>query len=321
MCEAVRFLVLGDMGTGTPDQYQVAAAASDVSREMGCTFGLGLGDNIYEYGVRSAYDRQFVDKFELPYRALRMPIYQVLGNHDNSSDVTEGDGRQNSNGDYQVAYHYRTDRLSTMWQMPARYYTFRLGPVQFFALDTNPLMGVDALWPATYGLAQSLWLEQALACSTAQWKIVFGHHPFQSNGFHGDAGQYDQLPGEGSVVRQLLEEQVIGKADLYLAGHDHNLMWLAPQACHGKTELVVCGAAGRTGPLIDAERNPTLFQTADTLGFSVFEIAGSMLRGIFYDGTGTKLFEHTVFQSEEPGRDRERLLYESSASPLAAFLE
>ncbi|MBA3945388.1 MAG: metallophosphoesterase [Herpetosiphonaceae bacterium] len=316
----VRFLVMGDTGTGTPEQYQVAAAATSISRNLGCDFILGLGDNIYEFGVRSAYDTQFENKFEQPYRELNVPFYFVLGNHDNSSDLLEGDGRQNCNGNYQVAYHYRKDRLSNKWQMPARYYTFRYGPVQFFALDTNPLMGVDPYWPAAYSAAQRLWLEQALTTSTAAWKIVYGHHPYRSNGFHGDAGSYDQMPGEGQGVRQFLEQSVLGKADLYLAGHDHNLMWLTPKPSHGNTQLVICGAGGRTGPLIDPQRNPTFFQTNDSLGFAWFEIAGRTLHSIFYNGEGNQLFEHTVLQSEptvvDMGHQRTR-----SPFPVSAHLQ
>ncbi len=299
----VRFLVMGDSGTGTPEQYQVAKAATAVIRKLGCDFVLGLGDNIYEFGVRSAYDTQFESKFEQPYHELQLPFYFVLGNHDNSSDLLEGDGRQNRNGNYQVAYHYRKDRTSDKWQMPARYYTFRYGPVQFFALDTNPLMGADPHWPALYNTAQRLWLEQALITSTAAWKIVVGHHPYSSNGFHGDAGSYDDIPGEGQGVRHFLEHSVLGKADLYLAGHDHNLMWLTPKPRHGKTQLIICGAAGRTGPLIEPQRNPTFFQTADTLGFAWFEIAGRTLHSSFYDGTGRQLFEHSVLQAESPVSD------------------
>jgi hypothetical protein len=46
-----RFIALGDGGTGTLAQYQVAAAAKTVCDQKGCDFALYLGDNIYEVGV------------------------------------------------------------------------------------------------------------------------------------------------------------------------------------------------------------------------------------------------------------------------------
>ena len=45
----VRFIAVGDTGTGKEGQYQVANAIEKVCAAHGCDFALGLGDNIYEY--------------------------------------------------------------------------------------------------------------------------------------------------------------------------------------------------------------------------------------------------------------------------------
>ena len=59
--------------------------------------------------------------------------------------------------------------------MPAAYYTFQAGAVQFFALDTDLISE-----------AQLRWLTESLDKSVATWKVVYGHHPIYSAGQHED---------------------------------------------------------------------------------------------------------------------------------------
>ena len=101
---AVSFIAIGDTGTGEEKQYKVAAAMKEVCDELGCDFALGLGDNIYETGVDSVDDVQFIDKFEKPYADVDFPFYMTLGNHDNG--WLSGDGLDNDKGEFQVDYHY-----------------------------------------------------------------------------------------------------------------------------------------------------------------------------------------------------------------------
>lgn len=298
----VRLLVLGDTGTGGAGQYEVAAAARAVCAARGCDAALVNGDNIYDNGVDSAYDPQFETKFERPYADFGRPFYMALGNHDNGGVVGDGDGSENYKGDFEVAYHYRTDRSSAQWQMPARYYTVRLGPVQLWALDTNPLMyygglplpgepvwtGVDPL-----GAQQLRWLQGSLAASDARWKFAFAHHPYISNGQHGDAGTYEGVPTLGLGVKVFLEQGMCGAADVYFAGHDHDLQWLQPTAACGATQFIVSGAGAKTRPLADPEAHPAWFQLGDTLGFAWVEVAGDTFTAAFYDGTGTLRFERS----------------------------
>jgi tartrate-resistant acid phosphatase type 5 len=99
----VRFIAVGDTGTGKEGQYQVADAIEKVCAAQGCDFALGLGDNIYESGVDSVDDVQWLDKFEKPYENLDFPFYMTLGNHDNS--YFAGGGLDNTKGELQVDYH------------------------------------------------------------------------------------------------------------------------------------------------------------------------------------------------------------------------
>ncbi|KAK9119201.1 hypothetical protein Scep_017294 [Stephania cephalantha] len=57
-------------------------------------------------------------------------------------------------------------------------------------------------------------LKQALSESTAEWKIVVGHHAIRSIGFHGNTSE---------LIKQLLPILNENNVDLYMNGHDHCL--------------------------------------------------------------------------------------------------
>jgi 3',5'-cyclic AMP phosphodiesterase CpdA len=44
-----------------------------------------------------------------------------------------------------------------------------------------------------YNRVQRDWLKDALAKSTAQWRFAMGHHPYVSNGLHGNAGAWQHI--------------------------------------------------------------------------------------------------------------------------------
>ncbi len=313
---SVRFVAFGDAGTGSERQIAVGEAMGEVCRARGCDFALELGDNFYVSGVSSADDEQFQSKFEIPYVSLEVPVYVVLGNHDNGF---VGEGSDNSKGEHQVDYHYLAGRSSEKWRMPARYYNFSapLGSsapfAEFFALDSNPLTATvsDPLpqWNfASYGAEQQAWLSDALEASQARWKIALGHHPYVSNGLHGNAGSYasvlvpiaERIPitpllpttallpitnllpitAFGKPWKDLLEATICRQGvDLFLAGHDHDLQWLKPVQSCGKTHFIVSGAAEGPRPFGDAARNPNYWQIDNTLGFFWFELTEEQMTG------------------------------------------
>lgn len=276
--EVVRFVAMGDGGEGNDNQYRNADAIEAVCAEKGCDFVLYMGDNFYNDGVSSVDDEQFQTKFELPYADLDLPFYVVLGNHDYGS-LSIWEYKAN----YEVEYSDHSDK----WYLPDRYYTVTHGPVQLFALDTNDVM----IWG---GSDQQTWLNAELAASTATWKIAFGHHPYHSNGQHGNAGEYEGyswLPiANGATVKDFIEESLCEHVDLYLAGHDHNRQWLEP-ACG--MELVVSGAAAKTTGL-EGRGNTTYFEDDTEPGFVRFEIRGNEMLGEFYGIDGVLDYSRTV---------------------------
>ncbi|MBD0328320.1 MAG: metallophosphoesterase, partial [Pyrinomonadaceae bacterium] len=134
------------------------------------------------------------------------------------------------------------------FNMTGRYYTFSQGRAQFFALDTNQ---------GKHFNDQLTWLETSLAQSSADWKIVFGHHPVFSSGMHGS----DRTLGE--ALTPILERHGV---QLYLCGHDHN--YERTVALEGVTYLV-CGNGARLRPV---NSSPWTAYAASRLGFTVFEV-------------------------------------------------
>lgn len=302
--QIVRFIAIGDMGTGKDGQYKVSAAIKEICDARGCDFALGLGDNIYEKGVDGKNDIQFETKFEDPYANLDMPFYMTLGNHDNTW-ISGGDGLNNDRGEAQVEYHYRKDRVSDKWQMPARYYQFNAPQnvdnplVSFFSMDSTPLAGVtDAdieYNQFAYKKRQGNWLKDSIKQSTSPWKIAFAHHSYRSNGRHGNAGLYDYLPGHGLFYKNMVKDNVCDKVDVIIAGHDHDLQLLKPVSSCGKTYHMVSGAGAKSRGFGNANRNESYWQKDNSLGFFYVEIEGDELRTTAYtvhDVSGEYTAEH-----------------------------
>ncbi|WP_414728937.1 metallophosphoesterase [Zhongshania aliphaticivorans] len=300
----VRMILLGDSGSGSEGAYAVGRAVAKVCAVRGCDLVLGLGDNIYESGVSSALDPQFEEKFELPFAPIDLPFYFVLGNHDNSG-FFGGDGANNAKGDFEVDYHYRdsqhpdSPRQTSRWKMPSRYYRFTNGGeaatplVEFFGIDSNQIAGGfpdsnENYSYNNYGLVQAQWLKSAMASSKAKWKIVFAHHPYISNGSHGNAGNYDGAPAfiapvlAGERYKAFVEETLCDKADFFFAGHDHDLQWLMPVASCGKTGFILSGAASKTRSLEHRDDNPVFYEKGDSYGFVWVEIKGDKMVGEIY---------------------------------------
>lgn len=145
---SVRFAVIGDTGSGTSSQTQLAEVLNRTRAAFPFEFALMLGDNLY--GSEDAND--YASKFEIPYKTLLdggVKFYAALGNHDRS-----------------------TQRLYKNFNMGGKeFYTFKSGNVRFFALNSNYM-----------DKTQLQWLDAELAKSGSDWKICFFHHPIYSSG-------------------------------------------------------------------------------------------------------------------------------------------
>lgn len=274
------FAAIGDGGKGNAEAKKIGDAVAAKCLASGCDFVQLLGDNIYDDGAESISDSQWQTKFEQPYAAVDLPFWVVLGNHDYGGS---GAGYEEKKADVQVAY----SQTSKKWKLPARYYHHVEGPAELFALDTNAQMyGKDG--------QQRDDVAAWLAASASPWKIALGHHPYLSNGKHGDAGNYDGIPAfvpiaSGKNVKEFAEDVLCGQVDLYLTGHDHSRQWLKT-TCQG-TELVVAGAGSGTTEL--PGKTPAYFQ-AKTIGFVYVEIYPTTLSITMIDGDGHEEYTRTL---------------------------
>jgi len=148
---SVRFLVIGDGGTGDKSQYEVGAQMIRYHQRFPFTFAILLGDNIYG----SERPQDFTKKFERPYKALLdagVEFHAALGNHDDPNQK-----------------FYKPFNLGGQ-----RYRTFKKGNARFFVLDSNYL-----------DPEQIAWLEKELAASGSDWKIAYFHHPLYTTARRG----------------------------------------------------------------------------------------------------------------------------------------
>ena len=89
---ALVFLTVGDWGMRLPSAKAVAKQMGLWAELHGAAFVVSVGDNFYPYGVKDVHDRQFETTFERMYsaKALQIPWYLVLGNHDYAFNGRKG---------------------------------------------------------------------------------------------------------------------------------------------------------------------------------------------------------------------------------------
>jgi 3',5'-cyclic AMP phosphodiesterase CpdA len=243
--DRVSFAAVGDNGSGGRQAMAVAERMAETYRAR--PFGLValLGDICY-YG-------SFEDRYEDVFRRPMTPLIEAgvsfelaIGNHD--VDLHHSD-----EGLAEIEAELRL--LGT----PGRYYTSSHGPADFFYLDSS-VPGVFG----DEGSAQLEWLDDALASSTNQWKIVALHHPPYSSGEHGST------PGFEDVLQPVLARRHV---DLVLAGHDHHYERTRP--LDGITYVVSGGGCKTT----EVGRSDFTATAESTLQFLHVEIVGDRLTG------------------------------------------
>ena len=186
---SLKFLVIGDMGTGDRPQYEVAQQMLNLRAKWRYENVLMVGDNMY--GPERPSD--YASKFERPYAALLndgVNFRAALGNHDE-----------------------REQRLYKHFNMEGKsYYTWkpREEDVRFFFLEST--------YPDE---AQLKWMQTELAASKERWKIALFHHPpYSSGGRHGS-----NIPIRRAWEPLFLQHNV----SVIFNGHEHFYERIKPQ--------------------------------------------------------------------------------------------
>jgi len=187
--DSLKFVVLGDWGSGEPGQFELAKQMVALHARFKYDLVVTVGDNIY--GAERPQD--LAARFERPYKPLLdagVKFRAALGNHD---------GREQRNYDL----FGMEDRL---------YYSHKpsRGSVRFYALETS------------YMLPEQLkWLEEELKSHTDEWKIVHMHHAIYSSARHHGTILALRKSLEPLFVRY--------NVSVVFQGHDHTYERTKPQ--------------------------------------------------------------------------------------------
>ncbi|HUQ95880.1 MAG TPA: metallophosphoesterase [Bryobacteraceae bacterium] len=255
--KSVRFAVIGDSGTGGRPQYELAARLVKVQEKFPFEFVIMLGDNIYG----STRPDDYRKKFEIPYQPLLdggIKFYASLGNHDPSTQP-----------------FYKPFNMEGK-----RYYSFKKGDVEFYALDSNYM-----------DPEQMTWLTRQLSASGSRWKVAFFHHPLYSNArFHGP--DIDLRKRLEPVLREY-------GVNVVFTGHEHVYERLKPQS--GIFHFVL-GNSGqlRRGDLRRSENTAKGFDT--DLSFAIVEVAGDEMFFQAISRTGATVDSGVLKKQEKPAR-------------------
>jgi predicted MPP superfamily phosphohydrolase len=207
--DKIKFIAIGDFGTGDNNQSEIAAQMLRDHKTSPLDFVIAVGDNIYPDGG----GRHFEKKFARPYAGLirdGVKFHAVLGNH----DVRDGRGDQcqyplfNMNGQC----HYTLKKGD--------------GLAEFFMIDST-----------AFDMAQAGWLEGVLKESTAKWKIAVFHHPIYSSG-----EEHGSDVGLRRRIEPLLARYGV---NVVISGHDHTYERVKPQQ---GVQYFVTGAGGKVRP-------------------------------------------------------------------------
>lgn len=255
-----RYILMGDTGSGAPEQFQVGAAIAKYCQAKGdCQAVFILGDVFYENGVKSVDDPYFTTRFLQPYKDVNLPFYIAYGNHDYL-------------GCEECYIEY--GKTSKKWHMPDEYYVQEFDQlVNFFVTDTEK-----------FNKEQQQWLQENLAQSQTPWNIVVGHRPLQSDEI---SKHEESWSGE-----KQFQDIVCRDADLYVSGHAHILEKPnMPETC--KAMHLISGGGGAS--LRETIPNPTSPYVHQGYGFLAVQVSRKRLdmEYVSKDGEILKTFEIT----------------------------
>jgi predicted phosphodiesterase len=247
---SIRFLVIGDSGTGGGAQRQVAERIAEAHKQFPFEFAIMLGDNLYGGEGVSDYRR----KFEEPYKPLLdadVKFFAALGNHDDPAQR------------FYKAFNMNGER----------YYSFKApkpgigsrGGARFFALDSN------------YMAQEQLdWFKKELAASGSEWKIAYFHHPIYSSG---------ERHGSNLVLREQIEPLFLEHGvDVVFTGHEHFYERLKPQK--GITYFVAGSSAKLRRGNIETQSELTAKGFDRGYTFMIVEIAADEMHFQTIDAEG-----------------------------------
>ncbi len=249
----LRIAVVGDTGEGADT---VAEGIARIHAKEPLDAIVMTGDNFYPCGVLSEKDPRW--SLARPLTRVGVPLFPVLGNHDYCGKADP---------DAQV----RATGFVANWTFPAREYAVRTPVADLVFLDTTPFVK---------GRASDIesTIRDGFRKSAKKWRVVIGHHPVISSGYHGYRPK-----DEVAKMRTLIPALRAARVDFYICGHDHHLELIRGRILH-----LVSGAGSSPIPPIRL-RLSTVYPNQigiERIGFAVVEMTSRRIRVRMYDGEG-----------------------------------
>ncbi|KAI4352073.1 hypothetical protein L6164_006359 [Bauhinia variegata] len=276
-------VVIGDWGRkGKYNQSEVALQMGRVAEKLNIDFVISTGDNFYDDGLIGIGDAAFEDSFSRIYNAksLQKTWYNVLGNHDYRGDVL-------------AQLNPILGKIDKRW-ICQRSFIVDTEIAEFFFVDTTPFVDKyfykpkhhkydwRGVLPRKKYLSKLLEdLDLALKGSTANWKIVVGHHTIRSIGHHGDTIE---------LKMQLLPILEANNVDMYINGHDHCLEHISSTT--SQIQFLTSGGGSKAwkGDINKNNLDGVKFYY-DGQGFMSMELEKSNAKIVYYDIFGQVLNE------------------------------
>jgi 3',5'-cyclic-AMP phosphodiesterase len=213
------------------DAPQGTALAMDIINASDADFAICGGDHVFD--ALEAHKERIIEQYSLyteTEKALRIPVWHVLGNHDVAGLAT---GMSSHDVIFGKTMFERTFNTPT-------YYSFVHKGVNFIVLDSIFVKARD--WHPEIDATQLAWLERDLEYTLAIPSIVVSHVPLATS-------MASYAPGAGSSVYEPVvnAEKVIPLLEKYnvialLQGHTHIVEEVRHHGIRYVTGGAVCGA-------------------------------------------------------------------------------
>jgi hypothetical protein len=236
----LKIVTYGDPQTNPPRHAQVAGA---VQKELPFNCLVICGDFCDDGNDWPMMRRQFFDPAGDLIR--KTSLFPVRGNHENTGLIFR-------------------DLFIPAGQTP--WYSFDAGNVHWVVLEQYAA-GQKGPLPKDERKQMAAWLEQDLAASKADWKIVSYHEPTFNVGGHGSNW------GRADILPILLK----GGVDFILSGHSHVYERCHPIGEPNGKPLIQITSGGGGGTLYPAAPSPILAASASAHHYLVWQFDGEKL--------------------------------------------
>jgi acid phosphatase type 7 len=208
----------GDCGNNSSNQKDIMNQFTKYLGNRYINAWLLLGDNAYESGTDTEYQRNFFEPFQEGL-LKKYPLFPAPGNHD-YRDIDKYRGKVQTG--QQVAYFQnftmpvKGEGGGVASENPA-YYSFDIGNVHFLSLDSYGKEVNNRMYD-TLG-KQVQWIKKDLAANKNKgWVVAYWHHPPFTMGSHNSDKENELIKIRENLI-QILERYGV---DLVLTGHSHS---------------------------------------------------------------------------------------------------